>query len=851
VNPGRASRTWRGCAAATLALFATTARAAPAPENVATLLAVFDRNGSGDRDGRIEWTDLDAEALAARFATAGTAEPERTALVALSRALGARCPVEAGSFTASDVRCVFRAVAATGLVETERLGDQIGAVRTDSLRGIHDGADPPASEPWLFAHLVLNGMNVPTGTRVQSGFERGFPIEPDEVAGWFPSYLHLGNEVIANLSRSPSFVDAGPPDARVSIRGRTSSTLHEAVSSPAELDAEGFRSPGMLFLYGERLDPSTSLVETGVRHIDARMKAENAPPGGFLLVTYGANDLFTFRQILIGAPEVTPARFEEDLGRLDRRTASLVAHGVRRIYVLPPPVDTLFASHVLPRNAHFVDGTTVPEGSTALEQWWLAAAVGRRLPRQDVLLPAELAALRARQDELSRRAARVLSAESNWLVVDTRDVFRALVADILGQGITVEGVPGYGALRFHGSAAALSTDGVHPSPFGYLVWAEIVLEALRTKGLALRHATPVSPATERTVLEQRDAVVARVAAQVRASPSFFRPSFFPFEPTERDATDALLHDADAFDGTDPAAWSAAYARSSFVLPFVPDALLSDAATVIDPTLAGTTLLHHEIVGRLRRVLEGTPAVWTPERRAAYRRLLVAFVEKGRFEKLQHARLARSALATVGMPDDDVAGGFERGHTPGVFTGERVLTLGLEAVARADTRAAPSAFWGRAVMDDVPYRTPPSFMPLGVTDFLSIEGHVGLAAMRSTSSDASVPAVYVEAWYTPLAFTAYFDTAPDVALTVELPSFRPVFGFGGDCTAFSSRCSSLLRFSDGIRLSFWPHRDPAFRAGPWPEPSLYAGLRGTYAMKSGAAVFGGGSLEGSAGVSIGF
>jgi hypothetical protein len=173
------------------------------------------------------------------------------------------------------------------------------------------------------------------------------------------------------------------------------------------------------------------------------------------------------------------------------------------------------------------------------------------------------------------------------------------------------------------------------------------------------------------------------------------------------------------------------------------------------------------------------------------------------------------------------------------------------VARADTRAGAAPLWGRAFIDDVPYRTPPSFSPLGFTDFTVIEGHVGLAALRPISTTVEGAAVHVEAWYAPVALTAYIDALPDLALTVELPSWRPVFAFGDGCTAFSVRCSSLLRFSEGMELSFWPFRDPAFRAGPWPEPALYGAFRGTYAFRGGAPVLGGGSLEGSAGFSLGF
>jgi lysophospholipase L1-like esterase len=819
-------------------------------------LKVFDRRGSGDHDQRVEWPDLDPEALAARLARGDTEhEPERRALVgalrSLSDALGVDCVGGEVPVSLAEVRCVVRAVAekAPGAVGLERLGDQTGAVRTDSLRGVHDGADPPAREPWEWAYLLLNGLDVPTDARVQTGFEYGFPVDPDEVRGWFPSYLSFGREAVANLTTAPPFVDVGPANARVSIRGRTSATLHEAVSTPAELDAERFRSPGMLFLRGERLEPTLSLVGTGVRYVEQRMAAEHAPPGGFFLVTYGANDLFSFRQVLIGAREVEPAEFEADLRKLDRRTSSLVARGVRRIYVLPPPVDALFERHVLPKSARFTDGTKIPEGSTTLHQWWLAAEANRRLPRQVVLLPAELSALRARQDAFSESAARILGSDGNWLVLDTRALFRAVFARVAGDGISIDAVPGYGELGFQGSPSVLSTDGVHPSPFGYLLWAEMVLEGLRSHGVALRHAAPVAAWMERGLDEQSRAVVERAAEQVRRAPSFFRPALFPLDPTRPEPLEALLDDARACATEGPSSCRAAYARSSFIWPVVPEALLARVAPQIEPALARSTLLHHEIVGRLRRVLE-RPDAWTAERRAAYAHLLVDFVEKGRSETVQHARLARVSLAAVGMPDDHLERGFRAGHTPGVFSGERVLTLAMEGVGRADARASPSVWWARALVDGVPYRTPPSFLALGVTDFMAIEGHAGLAATRplSTSSDA---ALYVEGWLTPLAFSAYIDTLPNLAITVELPSWRPAFGFGERCQAFSARCTALGRFSDGLTLAFWPLRDPAFRAGPWPEPALYAAFRGTYSVKDAGSLLGGGSLEASAGISVGF
>jgi len=841
--------------AVTVAPFvAQVARAEPGarPGALADALAVFDGEGAGDRDGRVEWPDLDPDTLAAHLSEGNTGRL-RAAFTSVETALGGACSRGVAAVTGDEVRCALHALAgaAPGLVQVERLGDEVGAVRTDSLRGIHDGADPPASEPWLWAHLVLNGLGVAPNERLQTGFEQGFPVDPDEVASWSPSYFSVGGELVGHLLRTPGVVDRGPRDARVSIRGRTSATLHEAVSTPAELEAEGFRSPGMLFLRGERLNPSTSLVDTGVRHVVRRMDAASAPRGGFFLVTFGANDLFSFRQILIGARQVEPCEFEADLRRLDQRTATLVGRGVRRIYVLPPPVDALFTGHVLPVGARFTDGSPVPAGSTALHQWWLAASDGRRLPRQDVLLPSELRALRERQDEFTRSAERVLGRASNWLVVDTRELFRLALARVASDGVLVDDVPGYGAVRYRGAPSVLSTDGVHPTRFGYLLWSEMVLEALRARGVALRHAPPLDPFMNRASGEALRAVLERAAGQIRRSPSFFRPSGFPFDPTHTEPLDSVLDDATVFEAGDLASCTAAYARTAFVWPFVPDAMLAEIAPEIDESLRGTRLLHHEVVGRLRGVLEASPAAWTRARRAAYGKLLRSFVEEGRLETTRHARLSRISLAAVGMPDDRLDRGFREGHTPGLFSGERVFRLGVEAVARADTRSRGASLWARAFVDDVPYRTPPSFLPLGLTDFMSLEGRVGVAATRPVSTADHDAAIHLEGWYTPLAFTSYADSLPDLAITLELPSWRPAFGMGDGCAAFSRRCTVLSRFSEGLEVAFWPLRDPAFRAGGWPEPALYAAVRGTYAFTRRESREGGASLEGSAGFAVGF
>ncbi|HVW28035.1 MAG TPA: hypothetical protein VHC69_21880 [Polyangiaceae bacterium] len=832
----------RGIVALAATLCANAHAAGALPGNLAQELAVFDGNGAGDRDGRVEWPDLNPDTIATRIASGDTEGAAlRGALVAVSAALGASCLREGSAISPDDVRCVLAALAPTDAVAFEYLGSRVGAVRTDSLRGIHDGADPKVDENWTFADLVLSGLGVPHDARVQSGFEDGFPVDPDEVERWSPAYLGLTTALAGDMLRGDRFADAGSPNARVSIRGRTSATLHEAVSSPAEL--KDFRAPGMLFMRGERLDPSTSLVEDGVRFIQKQAKGGR---GGFFLSTYGANDLFSFHQIVIGAVSRTPADFEADLRSLDEETKPLTALGVRRIYLVPPPVDKVFEEHVLPAGARFTDGALVPKGSVTLQHWWLAARSGRRLPRQVVLSASDLAELHARQDAFAASAKTILGAKSNWLVIDTRDLFRHLFDLVYAGELTVDRVAGYGTLRYGGETALLSTDGVHPTELGYLLWAEMVLEELQESGIVVKEGTPVEPWRARGMEEKTSAILERTRRHVRERPWFFRPHRFPADPRFAPRIEALRADARVFDDCDPAAWAAAYRDSSWIWPFVPYDMLTETVRRIDPSLAADASLHDVLVGRVRRILEATSS-WTDERRAAYRDLLRDFVDDGESATVKHAQLARATLSALARPDDDTASEF-RGRTPGLFGGRGDVTFAGEFVARTLNAEQRDVLWAGGFVDWVPLRTPLSYAPLGPLTFTTI-GLFG-AGVAATFPFSPVPGeakAYVEGALTLAPFTFYADDAPNLAFGLDVLQWRPAFAFGEPCQAFESRCRSLGRFSQAAKLSWWWHRDPAFGADRW--PALFAGARLDEAWTSGP--LGHFVFEGFGGVSASF
>jgi hypothetical protein len=829
---------------------------APPKESLARVLEVFDQNGSGDHDGRVEVSDLNPEALAQKLARrAGDRGQDWAELWGSFRALCAAlnpdptCAETPENVTGAQVRGLVSALRRKepGLVMSERLAGGPGAVRTDSLRGIHDGADPEATHHWTWAYLLLNGLGVPRTERSQTGLDSGFPVDPERAAESFPGYLGLTSEQIGHLLFGVAPRTSG--QGAVSIRGRTAATLHEAVSTPRELLREGFRAPGMLFLAQEGAEPSESLVETGVHHLEKRLSGHRASGGAFFLVTFGANDLFSYRQIVVAAPEVTEAAFEQDLKKLETSTAGLSKSGVRRIYVLPPPVDAVFEHHRLPRGSHYTDGTPIPEGSCTLHHWWLAAYEGRRLPRQVVLPPAQLPMLRARQDAFSRSVVRVLGVESNWLVVDTRDSFRALLERIYGTGISVDDVPGYGTVTYAGSPAVVSSDSIHPTPFAYLLWSEMVLEELRDVGVQIEHDRDLVLDRSRTTTEKVDSVLRRASDQVRRAPSFFRPSRFPFDPERPDRVALLRRTLEALDPASDRGWAAAYSATSWIWPYVPDCLVAGLAKDLGVAVGTEGRLHHEVVGEVRRRFEMSDEKWTPSRREAYRELLRGFVESGALATARHARYGRALLAALSRQGDRLDDGFSEGHTPGLFGAKRTFSFAAELSSGFGSRLSAGAAWARAGVEFTPYRTPPAFTPVGFADFLRIESHAGLHGLAPLSVGARDPRAYAEAWLAPLGITSYADSAPNLAVTLQLPVWRPLVGFGGDCRVLSTACVALARFSASLAVSFWPWRDPAFDAGSTPAPEIYAATRGSMAFGGEQLPLGGSLWEAETGAAI--
>ena len=800
----------------------------PPPAEVRTALTVFDQHGAGDGDGRVELPDLNPESLPAMFRDPASRDRTLlwTAFQTVCRDVAPiACPKAPGLATAGHVRAVLAALAALhpNLVSQEHF-DQVGAVRTDSLRGIHDGADPPADRPWLWSHFMLNGLDVLPEERAQLGLENGFPTDPDQTARWFPGYFSLLAQESAHIAFGVASRVGGWPDAGVSVRGRTAATLHEAVRTPRELRDADYESPGMLFLRQEPDTPDESLVGSAVRHIRSQSAARPSREGPFLLVTFGANDLFSYRQIVVAAPEVCVEQFEADLRRLSASTAALRSEGTRRIFVVPPPIDFVFEKHVLPGDARLTDGKPVPKGSVALHHWWLAAHRGRSVPRKDVLSPAELAELRARHTRFRELAHQILGVENGWLVVDTTDEFRSLVTRLYDPpGVVVDRVPGYGELHYLRTPAVLSTDSVHPTPFGYLLWAELVLEEMRDAGVALRHDYPARLDVAHDLDDKVAAALRRVFDEVRRNPSFFRPTRYPLDPAHPTELDELRRSFEKLDPDEPEGFAEAAARARFIWPFVPDYLLARFVDRAGIVCCGSSL-HHEIVAKVLAALAEPSTGWPPKRRRALRDLVLDFVADGELSARRHARYARSSFGALGRVDDNADDRFRQGHTPGVLTGTRTFSLGAEAATGSGSRSDGWQAWMRAGLDFAPYRSPITYLPAIVVDYTRIESQLGLSATWAVSERS---ALALEPVVRPLSLAMYADALPGFAVELHLPGWQPLFAMGDHCTAFSRECTSLLRFGMALVASWAPWRDLAFDAGPSPSVAFHVALRGYY------------------------
>jgi hypothetical protein len=838
-------------------LFLTRGVSAQSPVDASALsrvLSVFDQHGSGDRDGRVELPDLNPDILALRLH-----EPRAedravlwTALKELCAALApAECPALPELVTPSNVRNILRALgrAHPHLVAGERLNG-VGAIRSDSLRGIHDGADPPANRPWLWSHLVLNGLGVQLADRSQLGVAAGFPVDPDQVAQWFPGYFSLLGDELDDLFVGVAPLLSGAASADVSVRGRTSATLHEAITTPRRLHAEGFEGPGMLFLSQEPHTPDESLIESAVRHIRDRLARTNEPRSdSFLVVTFGANDLFSYRQVALSAPEVEVGQFEDDLRTLDASTSELVREGVRRVYVVPPPVDFVFAPHRVPAGARFTDGSPVPQGSAVLHHWWLAAHQGRRLPRKVVLSSSQVDALRDRHEAFRAAALKILGVDSNWLVVDTTPEFRAMIARAYSaSGIVIDGVRGYGKVVYSGTPAVLSTDNVHPTPFGYLAWSEMVLEELRGAGVLLGSDEPLPPGSAPTTEEQLATVMHRVSLAVRASPSFFRPQRYPFDPERPEELRQIARFFEKLDPSTQAGFDEGVRRARFIWPFVPDYLLTRFAQRAGIPPSPTPIQHYELVGIITAVLDEPDARWTAERRRALRDLVLDFVADGELSTMRHARGARAAFGALGRVSD--SSDIRRGHTPGPLSEPKTLSISAEAATLTGSRASDWPLLLRAGADFAAYRTPLGYLPLGLTDYTRVEVHLGLDAAWFVAGETPAP-VTVEPTVRPLSFVAYADAVPGLALRLDLPAWQPLFAVGNGCAAFSHDCTALARFGMAFVAAWDPFRDVAFDAGSATGIAFHVAVRGFYTAEDRALPQAGALLELAGGLSVTF
>lgn len=585
-------------------------------------LSIFDRYGVGDRDGRVEYPDIDPVNLELKFrrfapfwkqtqvfqSSPPYFEVDDSKLSRLRKGLHqeakevaflwnhfiilrekllqqfkgqnnvppafeaevAALVEEPGRVTKKDIARTFQYLLGKEAHDLKELEENFtsesGTVLGDSLAasmqfGTQSTPTTPETPPYLLPQLVLQSVGFQPDEMSVLTLSDDFPFSGYELLEPEGSFTSATAEEASNLllgglwissqtcalppvsyTKEPNEEESCPPpkNSKIYMAAIPGAALADAL---VDLDDPEWASPAQVFLNHhkphllEDIPPTRpkNLLESTLQNLIKMKRAQGEKRGGFFVVALGSNDLLTYRHIVIGAPERNAGEYEKDLEQLDEQTRPLVDQGVRRVFFIPPNVADAFLP--LPPGARFTDGETIPEGSTALYHWVITAKEGKCIPRHVVLSPSQKKYLESEYINYREAIERVLIEGSNWLVLDNQWDLPYLFKQIAEKGLEL-GVPGYEEVTYKGYEAVFSPDNEHPSNFGYLIWSELIVQALRNRNVHLFSNEALSTYTVISYRDNEDSqqleksineTIERVAARIYAEPSVFRPRRLPYE----------------------------------------------------------------------------------------------------------------------------------------------------------------------------------------------------------------------------------------------------------------------------------------------------------------------------------
>lgn len=694
------------------------------------------------------------------------------------------------------------------------LGDSLSASMQFGAQSAPGSRQTP---PYLLPAQVLKNLEFPPHKIQFLTPDGDFPINTDRHLDPGPWYISstfkllwrflisrhfLGSQECALASDlSGEKADSCPQAAypQVYLAAIPAATLQDVL---IDLKHPGtWTSPGQLFLAPHRSRIRKTL------HDDAGPKnligyaidrfsrlgfGREDPKGGFFAVALGSNDLLSFRQIVVSAPQQNAAAYEQGLEQLDRQTEPLVAQGVRRIFFIPPNVaESVFAK--LPAQTRFTDGRSVPLGSVSLYHWVIAARREEKIPRHVVLTPEEFQQLKDEYIRYREAIQRVLVERSNWLVLDNRWDLPAMANRIIHNGIRIAGIPGYGEIFYKGYEAAFSPDNVHPSNFGYLIWSELIAQATRNRHI--RQDPNLQPLQYLAVDQEGDAVTqsvrdveARVRQKIRANPSLYRPRRLPYnsivvlktniEKLEKESPETIRKKLEPY-------WP--YLSNTML-----DKLLEGLSLPLDKNLP-----HHQKAAALKAALNHLPdaafrKVW-PELHP----LLKDWAEAAATNFFDQIHFTQAYYSSIGARENYDRHDFERGSQPGVFDTRKTyqtLQAGYQYQHR-DQASQASLRYALGLVSNTAYLAGnfSYFVPM-VSAYL----YRTLAEGEETRLDLE-PQFFLNTplrtpWKLQLELggvVTFPDIVSDPENTLEEASFTPEAG-----------------------LSLWPWNDPAFEKEGW-------------------------------------
>ncbi|GEM_PF-5069711 len=602
--------------------------------------------------------------------------------------------------------------------ETEDVHEHPIMVLGDSLTaGMKSASVKAASDSPAMASYVLTqfGVQSPRIRNIGSniGFEKPFPFDADALIELRNDVMNTTLEMGWNLLVGAKPVYDGARNSRVIIMGVPGATTHDIIADLSQ--EEDWRSPGRVFmdplmgLYPE--DPQNSkqdrsFLQFAIQEFKRRM--QKGERGGSFVVGLGSNNLMSFHQFMLAAPDHDPALYEADLIRLDQKTKELTERGTRRIYLFPPDVRNLLVR--IPEQAHFVyeDGSPIPIGSYVLFHWYVGAGEhGVSIPKKNVMSPEEYSEFGRRFQAMNTIAHRVLEQQSNWLIIDNDrkqsewkssdpylpGVFSYLMQKANLEGIRFDNVPGYGTVTYQGREEMLSNDNIHPSDFAYLFWSDLLAQSFVNHGISSPHYTvyeDLEDARPELLLRVYQDMHRRVGEELRKNPSAWRPKRMQYErlKTWRENLQSLAHEFENGKIKPSEVGEKNYALLNGKWPYFNRETLVEMLQVTEispshPHDISPRLKEHQLVELIKDQITGLSA----EQKASvlFRLFQITddFSEKMEKGYWDQTRLMTTFFDGMGPRGSERVRDHHEGKTPGVFAPLLVQAEAAAFVASAD------------------------------------------------------------------------------------------------------------------------------------------------------------------------